>query len=134
MNGKIFTLNKKIVPGKDGVLVAIENSPNIPFEIKRVFYIFGLSESSVRGDHANKNLDEVIVAIRGSCDIFLDDGKTKTAFKLDDPCTFLYVGANTWIDMKNFRNDCILLVLCSEIYEKTLVIRNYDTFLSSVNS
>ena len=128
----IFELDIKIVADKEGKLVAIENSENIPFEIKRVFYIFDLTESSTRGSHANENLDEVLVALHGSCEVILDNGIERKKYTLDKPNLFLYLPSNTWLDIVNFRDNCILLVLCSEKYCDTKVIRNYNEYITNL--
>jgi len=112
-----------------GILVAIEGNHNIPFEIKRVFYIYSLDQKARRAGHALRNTEEIIICLKGKCTCFLDDGLTKEEIVLDNPCKGLYVKKATWLDLTNFSEDCILLILTDKYYDNTDSIHNYNEFL-----
>lgn len=111
-----------------GSLVSLEQSKNIPFEVKRVYYIFGTKEGVSRGYHAHKNLEQVAICVKGSCRFLLDDGKNKEEIVLDDPSIGLYISNVTWREMHDFSEDCVLIVLASELYDESDYIRNYQDF------
>lgn len=115
-----------------GSLVAVETQQDLPFELKRVYYIFGTKEGVERGFHAHKNLQQVAVAVRGSCTMVLDDGREKTEVLLNDPTQGLYIGSMLWRVMKNFSEDCVLLVFADQHYTESDYIRNYDDFLNEI--
>lgn len=112
-----------------GKLIALEKGADFPFEIKRVYYIWGTQPNIIRGKHAHKNLEQVIVCVSGSCDFVLDNGQTKEMVHLDSPTKGLYIKHNIWREFSNFSNDCVLIVLASERYDESDYIRNYDEFL-----
>ncbi|MHB0896056.1 MAG: sugar 3,4-ketoisomerase [Spirochaetales bacterium] len=113
-----------------GSLIALEANKDIPFEIKRIYYIFDTEENIVRGHHAHKTLQQVLICLSGSCTIVLDDSKERSEVLLDKPNIGLYVGPNIWRDMKDFSPDAILLVLASDLYDEEDYIRDYAGFLS----
>lgn len=113
-----------------GSLIAIEANKDIPFEIKRVYYIFDTKEGVVRGHHAHKTLEQVLICVSGLCTIVLDDGKKRNEVLLDKPNIGLYVGPNMWHEMKDFTPDAVLLVLASDWYDEADYIRNYSEFLA----
>jgi dTDP-4-dehydrorhamnose 3,5-epimerase-like enzyme len=115
-----------------GSLVAVETQQDLPFELKRVYYIFGTKEGVERGFHAHKNLQQVAVAVRGSCTMVLDDGREKTEVLLNDPTQGLYIGSMLWRVMKDFSEDCVLLVFADQHYTESDYIRNYDDFLNEI--
>lgn len=124
----------KIKDGRDGILCVAEQNKNIPFEIKRVFFIYDLHDNSaIRGKHAHREVEQVIFCIRGDFEIQLDDGKNKQSFKLEKPNEGLYLGIYLWNVMTKFSDDCILLVFASELYNESEYIRDYNTFLQEVN-
>lgn len=114
-----------------GGLVAIESNQSIPFEIKRLYYIFNTTDQA-RGFHAHINLKQIAVCVKGSCRFILDDGKNKEEVVLDSPTQGLYIESLTWREMHDFSEDCVLLVLASEHYDETDYIRDYDDFLNKV--
>lgn len=131
-------LKPKIIPlrvmgDERGSLVAVESQQDIPFEIKRMYYIFGTKEGVERGEHAHKNLKQLAVAVRGSCTMVLDDGIEKTEFRLDDPTKGLLIGSMIWRVMKDFSEDCVLLVFADQHYTEDDYIRNYAAFLEHVS-
>ena len=123
-------INFEIKGDERGNLIALENNKNIPFAIKRVYYIFDTKENVRRGFHAHKKLQQVLVCIKGSCKILLDSGKEKNITNLNSPAIGLVVENNTWREMYDFSPDCVLLVLASELYDEEDYIRNYDEFLT----
>lgn len=115
-----------------GSLVALEKGADFPFEIKRVYYIWGTDRDVVRGHHAHKNLEQVVVCTSGSCDFVLDDGVRRETFHLDSPTRGLYIKNNVWREFTNFSPDCVVMVLASEHYNEADYIRDYDAFLRSI--
>ena len=115
-----------------GALVALESNKNIPFDIKRVYYIFGTEQGVARGFHAHKQLKQVAVCITGKCRMFLNDGKTKESVWLDSATNGVLIDDMVWREMHDFSDNCVLLVLASEYYDESDYIRNYDQFLKKV--
>ena len=114
------------------MLVAIEEQKDIPFPIRRVYYLYNTGEGVVRGHHAHKNLQQILICIHGTCKVRLDDGKSKEEVLLDKPYEGLYVSNAVWREMFDFSPDAVLLVLASELYNESDYIRNYDDFLDFV--
>ena len=115
-----------------GQLVALEELKDIPFEIKRVYYMYDTEEGVRRGFHAHKSLEQILICIHGSCKILLDNGSEKKEISLEKPYEGLYVANNIWREMYDFSPDAVLLVLASNIYSELDYIRNYDEFLDFV--
>lgn len=116
-----------------GSLVALEAlSPKVPFEIKRVYYMFGVNSGITRGKHAHYKLKQVLICVSGSVDLVLDDGKSKEVVCLNSPSKGLYIDSFIWREMKNFSKDAVLLVLASDHYEVADYVRDYDKFLREV--
>ncbi|MDY4387932.1 FdtA/QdtA family cupin domain-containing protein [Pectobacterium aroidearum] len=115
-----------------GALVALEQDKNIPFEIKRVYYLFKTKEGVRRGFHAHKALKQVAIAVRGSCRFLLDDGTEKVDILLDNPAQGLLIDSCIWREMYDFSDDCVLMVLADQPYDESDYIRNYDEFLSGI--
>jgi len=130
---KINILDFKILGDDRGSLISIEQSKNIPFNIKRVYYIFGTKKNIRRGFHAHKKLKQVAICISGSCEFLLDNGKTKKTILLNSPDKGLLINDMIWREMYNFSNNCTLIVLANEYYNESDYIRNYDEFLKMVN-
>ncbi|MGI6747113.1 MAG: sugar 3,4-ketoisomerase [Anaerovoracaceae bacterium] len=122
--------NFRQVSDDSGSLIAIEQCNDIPFEIKRVYYIFNVGEGVRRGYHAHKKLEQYLICIHGSCSILLDNGTEQKTFLLDNPAIGLYVGPGTWREMYDFSQGAVLLVLASEYFDENDYIRDYDTFLN----
>lgn len=112
-----------------GQLVAIEQFKDLPFEIRRVYYIYDTLEGVRRGFHAHLNLEQILICVKGSCKIHLDDGTETAEVLLDKPDEGLYIANNMWREMYDFSPDAVLLVLASEYYDEADYIRNYDQFL-----
>jgi len=115
-----------------GSLVALEDHKNIPFTIKRVYYLFNTKEAVRRGFHAHKKLKQLAIVLKGSCRFLLDDGKEKVEMFLDNPEQGLYIKSFVWREMYDFSEDCVLLVLADSFYMEDDYIRNYDEFLELV--
>lgn len=113
-----------------GNIAVIENG-TIPFDIKRVYYLFDIPSSAIRGGHAHKKLKQVLIAISGSFDVVLDDGKIKKTVTLNKPDKGLLIQNNTWRELENFSSGAVCLVLASTQYEESDYIRDYDVFLKS---
>ena len=117
-------INFSVIGDSRGSLVSLEGSRNIPFDIKRVYYIYGTKPNQERGKHAHKELQQVIVCLSGSCTIILDDGKKRESIEINRPDVGLYIGKNIWREMKDFSNDCVLMVLANEYYDEKEYIRD----------
>jgi dTDP-4-dehydrorhamnose 3,5-epimerase-like enzyme len=115
-----------------GSLISLEGNKNIPFDIKRVYYIYDTKPEVTRGKHAHKDLEQVIVCLNGSCKFLLDNGKEKHEVELTRPDRALYIGKNMWREMMHFSYGCVLLVLANEYYCEKEYIRNYEEFLRLV--
>ena len=116
-----------------GQLVALEEGIDIPFSIKRVYYMYDTVKGMVRGKHAHKSLEQILVCIHGSCKILLDDGREKKVIPLEKPYEGLYVPNNMWREMYDFSEDAVLMVLASDFYKENDYIRDYDQFVSYIN-
>lgn len=116
-----------------GSLVALEAEKTVPFNIKRVYSIFGTKTGVARGFHAHKALKQVALCVTGSCRMVLDDGHQKAEVILDSPTKGLLIEDLIWREMHDFSNDCVLLVLASELYDENDYIRKYEEFLELKN-
>lgn len=112
-----------------GSLVALEGAKTVPFEIKRVYYIFGTQPGVARGFHAHRNLRQVAVCVTGKCRMVLDDGEKREEAWLDSPNKGLVINEMVWREMHDFSSDCVLLVLASEHYDESDYIRLYSNFV-----
>ena len=126
-------INFKVMGDERGSLIALEKNHNTPFDIKRVYYIFGTKEEVRRGFHAHKNLKQIAIAVSGSCKFHLDDGKETKEILLDSPDKGLLIEGLVWREMYDFSSDCVLMVVASEYYDESDYIRDYNEFLRIVN-
>ncbi|EOJ9649213.1 MULTISPECIES: sugar 3,4-ketoisomerase [Enterobacter] len=115
-----------------GLLVAIEENRHIPFNIKRVYYMYDTQTKVRRGYHAHKKTTQVAIVLKGSCKFLFDDGYTKQDITLDNPAVGLLIEPLVWHEMYDFSDDCILMVLADDFYDESDYIRNYDDFVKSV--
>lgn len=122
----------KVRGDHNGSLVALEKGEDFPFEIKRVYYIWGTAKDAVRGRHSHRNLEQVIICTSGSCDFILDNGRERTTIHLNKPYQGLYIKHNIWREFTNFSPDCVVMVLASEHYDESDYIRDYTVFLNEV--
>lgn len=124
----------KIMGDERGSLIALEENHNVPFDVKRVYYIFGTEQGVRRGYHAHKNLKQLAICVSGSCKFLLDDGKQKEHIELTSPTQGLLIEGLIWREMYDFSPDCVLMVLADAYYDESDYIRDYDIFLKAVHS
>lgn len=122
----LYTLPK--IQDLRGNLSFIESSNHIPFEIKRVYYLYDIPGGLSRGAHAHKNLHQLIIALSGSFEVIIDDGILKSQYYLNKPFEGLYVCPMIWRELINFSSGSVCMVLASECYEEDDYIRDYDEF------
>lgn len=116
-----------------GHLVIAEGQKDIPFDIKRVFYIYGSDKDVVRGQHANRKTEFVLINVAGTSKVKVKDGEGNEAiFYLNRPHTGIYLPTMVWKDMYDFSEDSVLLVLASEHYDAEEYIRNYNEFVKEI--
>lgn len=115
-----------------GQLVAIETMKDIPFEVKRVYYIYDTLPGVRRGFHAHLNLQQILLCVHGSCKIHLDNGTDTAEVLLNKPNEGLYIANDMWREMYDFSEGAVLLVLASEHYDEADYIRNYEKFIEMV--
>lgn len=116
-----------------GSLVVAEANRNIPFNIQRLYYIFGAQPDVPRGFHAHKDLQQIAFCIQGSCKMLMDNGKEKLEVLIGQSNKGLFIPPMVWHEMHDFSKDCILLVLASDYYDESDYIRNYDQFLKELH-
>ncbi|MBQ8385391.1 MAG: FdtA/QdtA family cupin domain-containing protein [Spirochaetaceae bacterium] len=117
-----------------GKLVVIEgdNLSGVPFDIKRVFYIYGSDRTVVRGQHANRNSEFVLVNVAGSSKVMITDGEKKEIVELNQPMEAVYIPRMIWKEMYDFSPDSVLLVLANTHYDSHEYIRNYEEYLKEM--
>ena len=113
-----------------GQLIALEEFKDIPFSIKRVYYMYDTGDGVRRGYHAHKSLEQILICIHGTCKIHLDNGYETKEVCLDKPYEGLYISNDMWREMYDFSKDAVLVVLASDFYNEEDYIRNYDDFLN----
>jgi dTDP-4-dehydrorhamnose 3,5-epimerase-like enzyme len=111
-----------------GHLVVLEGLKDIPFEIKRIFYIYGSDKGVVRGKHSNRDSEFVLINVSGTSKVLIDDGLNKTVVELNEPHTGIYLPKMVWKEMYDFSQDSVLLVLSNTNYDPHEYIRDYDEF------
>lgn len=126
-------LHHKILGDHRGKLVALESNIDIPFDVKRVFYIYATQPQVPRGQHAHHAIQQYLIAVSGSCKVTLDDGKEKITYELSQPNMGLFQDTLTWGEMHDFSENCVLLVLASGHYDDADYIRDYDQFLEQIS-
>ena len=125
----VLDLNKHHSDRK-GNLTVVQNGVTVPFDIKRVYYLYDVPGGESRGSHAHRELSQLIVAASGSFRVVLDDGTAKRAFVLNRPYQGLLVKPGIWRDLDDFSSGAVCMVLASEVYQPEDYIRDYDEFLS----
>ena len=115
-----------------GGLISLEQNQNIPFDIKRVYYIFDTKDGVARGFHAHKDLQQVAICVKGSCRFILDDGVHRESVILDKPNMGLFINSMMWREMHGFSDDCVLMVIANHHYDEADYIRDYDDFLGCI--
>ncbi len=111
-----------------GNLSFIEENRQIPFQIKRVYYLYDVPSGASRGGHAHKELQQTVIALSGSFDVILDDGYKRRTFFLNRPHYGLYIPARVWRELENFSSNSVALSLVSQAYDELDYVRNYDDF------
>ncbi|PBJ23099.1 TDP-4-oxo-6-deoxy-alpha-D-glucose-3,4-oxoisomerase [Pseudomonas sp. ACN8] len=127
-------LDIKTLGDERGHLIALENDKNIPFAIKRVYYLTDTQPGVPRGFHAHKELTQVAVCVSGRCLMKIDDGHTQEEVWLDVPDKAIVIEKMIWHEMHEFSSDCVLLVLASDFYDEQDYIRNYEVFVEQVKN
>ena len=117
-----------------GNLTVVENGITLPFDVKRVYYLYDIPGGEGRGAHAHKQLEQLIVAISGSFTVILDDGKRRRSFLLNRPYQGLYVKPGMWRDLVDFSSGAVAMVLASEVYRQEDYIRDYEEFIDFRNN
>jgi len=127
-------VNLRRISDPKGNLTPIEGGQDIPFEIRRVYYTYDIPGGETRGGHAHMRLEQFIVAVSGSFDVVLDDGKARASFFLNRSYYGLYVPPMAWRELTNFSSGSVCLVLASDHYDEADYIRDYDEFLGVIGS
>jgi len=122
----------KVICSEQGSLTPIEGTRDIPFEIKRVYYIYGVPDDAVRGFHAHRRLHQVLICLHGSFKVECEFGDEREVYELNSPEYGLYVGPYVWRVMFDFKDDPIVLVLASDYYDESDYIRDYNLFREEV--
>ena len=131
MNIEIIDIPK--IENALGNIAVIENG-SIPFDIKRCYYLYDIPSATKRGGHAHKNLQQVLIALSGSFDVVLKDGKNKEVVTLNSPNKGLLINSNIWREIENFSSGAVCLVLASEVYDEDDYIRSYKAYLNYLTS
>ena len=124
----------KTIGDERGSLISLESNHNIPFDIKRVYYIFNTQSEVKRGNHAHSELQQILICVSGSCKIKLDTGKNVDLISLSRPNQGLLIGKLIWREMFDFSKDCVLMVLADNYYNEQEYIRDYQEFLEKVKN
>lgn len=117
-----------------GKLVSLEALKNVPFEIKRVYYVYEVPTGVSRGFHAHKDLQQLLVCISGSCEVVMHDGFKKRVYLLNEYNKGLYIDKMVWHEIHNHSQDCVIMVLASDYYNEADYIRNYNEFMRKKRS
>jgi dTDP-4-dehydrorhamnose 3,5-epimerase-like enzyme len=125
---KLITIDQ--IGDRRGHISVVENNKEVPFEVKRIYYLYDVPSGEERGGHAHKDLKQLIIAVCGSFDVIVGDGETEKTFSLNRPNKGLYFTSGLWRKINNFSSGAICLVLASHKYDEKDYIRNYNEFLS----
>ncbi|MGC1183503.1 sugar 3,4-ketoisomerase [Legionella sp.] len=125
-------IDLRVIGDLRGSLISIEQGTNIPFSLKRAYYIFDTKSGVSRGFHAHKNLQQVAICVKGKCRIVLDDGRTREEFWLKSPNKGLLIDNMVWREMHDFSEDCVLVVFANELYSESDYIRDYNKFIKEI--
>jgi dTDP-4-dehydrorhamnose 3,5-epimerase-like enzyme len=130
--GRSGVIRLPVVPDARGNLTFIEGQKHIPFEIRRVYYLYDVPSGASRGGHAHRELQQLLIALSGSFDVLVDNGKTKERFSLNRSHVGLYIGPFLWREIDNFSSNAICLVLASKPYDENDYFRTYDGFIQAL--
>lgn len=128
MKGSVESVDLSVLGDERGSLVAIEGNKDLPFDIKRIYYIFNTKSDVARGFHAHIKLKQMAICISGSCSFLVDDGVTRKTLELKSPEKGLLIEGLVWREMFDFSEDCVLLLLASEYYDESDYIHDYEVF------
>lgn len=131
MNTDMITFHKRT--GPEGALSFLEAERDLPFPVKRIYYIYDVPAGGRRGFHAHKELQQCLLCIHGSCKILLDDGAERKVVELNNPNEGLFIGPVTWREMFDFSEGAVLVAFVSEFYDEADYIRSYDQFLEYID-
>ncbi|WP_110857013.1 sugar 3,4-ketoisomerase [Paraburkholderia silvatlantica] len=120
------------IHSSSGTLTPIENMRHVPFEIQRVYYLYDISEGASRAGHSHKNLQQVLIAMSGSFEVHLDDGREKRIVRLNQPQEGLYIPCMIWREIHEFSSGAVCVSLASLLYDEADYYRRYDEFLLAV--
>jgi len=129
---KIKKLKFKNFIDDNGILIPIEGKTGLPFKIARIFYIFDVPKGEIRGQHAHKKCQQLLICLQGECEIICKDGKNKKTFKLNSPDQGLYLPSMIWSTQKFVQKNSFLLVLTDQKFTESDYIRDYSQFLKSI--
>lgn len=135
MNNSIYNCGILKLPkihNRAGNITSLENNINLPFEVKRIYYLYDIPGGEDRGGHAHKELQQYIVAVSGAFDILIDDGTNKKIIHLDRPDIALYIEHGIWRELMNFSSGAVCLVLASHKYDELDYIREYSSYLEYI--
>lgn len=121
----------KRIRNRAGNITSLENHVDIPFSVKRVYYLYDVPSGETRGGHAHKSLEQIIFAVSGSFDITIDDARTKKSVQLNRPDFGLYLRPGIWRELSNFSSGAVCLVLASDKFQEADYIRDYNNFLTA---
>ena len=131
-NRKHYLFEIKPICDNNGSLNVVEEEKQIPFKIKRLFYVYDVKQNASRGEHANKKSRFCMVSLHGKCDVEVKDGKDVITYKLDNPNKVLFLDKMVWKTMTHFSKDCVLLVLSDSPYDKDEYIRDFNEYLELI--
>ena len=131
-NFKKIKLDERDSKKTRGKLVSIEGNRSIPFQIKRIYYMYGDKHESARGFHCHKNLTQLAICVSGSCKFILDDGKKRYNLSLQSPNEGLLIYSPIWREIYDFCDNSVLLILASEYFDENDYIRSYDEFVEYI--
>lgn len=133
-SGSVRLIELPVVTDPRGDLTFVEGGRHLPFDIRRVYYLYNVPVDSERGGHAHKELEQVVFALSGSFRITVDDGSNRSEYVLRDPRRGLYVNRLIWREMDLFSQGAVCMVLASQPYDESDYYRDYDEFLSAVEN
>lgn len=122
-------LKFKDIISKYGNLVPVEGKFDIPFDIKRIFYIYNVDSNLTRGHHAHRKIQQVLICVHGSVKVKCKTPTEECVYELTDPSEGLYIGPMVWGEQFDYSNDAVLLVLTSDYFDESEYIRNYDIYV-----
>lgn len=120
-----------VVEDSRGNLAFIQNDI-LPFEFKRIYYLFDIPSNAFRGGHSHINQNEVLIALSGSFEVTVNDGFEKKSFLLNKPNVGLYISTGIWRELQNFSSGAVCLVIASDVFDEDDYIRDYDEFLELI--